>query len=196
MQIDDIQFITADGVSLRGVVLRPEGTPTVAVVLHGATGVPQSYYRAFAEWLARARGFIVLTYDYRDFGASARGKAAKSRATMADWGLMDQPAALAALRHAAPGIPLWVIGHSLGGLMLGFQPEMAGVARVITVAAGMVQMGDHPWPFRAKAAAFLVWAWPDIGRAGRVSATKVVGIWRRFASRGLLAMAAVVYREG
>ncbi len=154
MQIDDIQFITADGVSLRGVVLRPEGTPTVAVVLHGATGVPQSYYRAFAEWLARARGFIVLTYDYRDFGASARGKAAKSRATMADWGLMDQPAALAALRHAAPGIPLWVIGHSLGGLMLGFQPEMAGVARVITVAAGMVQMGDHPWPFRAKAAAF------------------------------------------
>jgi predicted alpha/beta hydrolase len=154
MQSHDINFKTADGIALRGALVRPKGRPKAAVVLHGATGVPHGYYCAFAEWLATERDCVVLTYDYRDFGASARGKAAASRATMSDWGLLDQPAALTALRHAAPGVPIWVIGHSLGGLMLGFQPQMAGVERVITVASGMVRLGDHPWPFRAKAAAF------------------------------------------
>jgi predicted alpha/beta hydrolase len=154
MHSKDISFMAADGAALRGTVFQPAGQPVAAVVIHGATGVPHAYYRAFAEWLAAERALAVLTYDYRDFGASARGKVAASRATMADWGLLDQPAALAALRGAVPGVPVWVIGHSLGGLMLGFHPDIAGVARVITIGSGMVHLGDHPWPYRAKAAAF------------------------------------------
>jgi predicted alpha/beta hydrolase len=154
MKSEDIKFMAADGAVLRGTLFQPEGRPEAAVVLHGATGVPHTYYRAFAEWLAAERALAVLTYDYRDFGVSARGDIAVSRATMADWGLSDQPAALAALRKAVPEVPVWVIGHSLGGLMLGFHPAMAGVDRVITVGSGMVHLADHPWPYRAKAAAF------------------------------------------
>ncbi len=175
MESDRLKFAAADGVTLQGRLFRPKGQATTAVVLHGATGVPQSYYRAFAEWLAEERGSVVLTYDYRDFGLSATKRIAASRATMADWGLLDQPAALAALRRAAPDLPVWVIGHSLGGLMLGFQPEMAGVERVITVASGMVELRDHPWPF--------------IGAASRVSAARVVWVWCRLACGCILAMA-------
>lgn len=144
--------IRSQGARLQGTLLRPAGEPKAAIVLHGAVGVRARYYRAFADWLV-GQGYACLTYDYRDFGASATGPARASRATLADWGLRDQPAALAALRIHVPDVPVWVIGHSLGGTMLGFHP-MAGVARVITVGSGLVSLGDHPWPYRALAAFF------------------------------------------
>jgi predicted alpha/beta hydrolase len=144
----------AEGAVLSGALVRPAGRPRAAVVLHGATGVPMGYYRAFADWLAAERGLAVLTYDYRDFGASATGPMRGARASMVDWGLHDQAAALDRLGKLVPGVPRWVIGHSLGGLMMGFHPGMAGVERVITVASGLVHVGDHPPAFRAMARVF------------------------------------------
>ncbi|QYK41871.1 MAG: alpha/beta fold hydrolase [Paracoccaceae bacterium] len=150
----DTVRITADGALLTGHLYRPAGRPRAAVVIHGATAVPMGFYRAFAEWLAAERSLAVLTYDYRGFGASARGPMARSSATMADWGLRDQAAALSAVRRLVPGVPAWVIGHSLGGLMLGYHPAMEGVERTILVGAGLVSLADHPPAFRAKAWAF------------------------------------------
>lgn len=146
--------IAAEGTRLSGLFLRPAGEAREAVVLHGATGVPMGYYRGFADWLAATQDRAVLIYDYRDFGASARGHVRGSRATMIDWGLRDQPAALAALEVLAPGLPRHVIGHSLGGLMLGHHPGMAGVERVTTVASGPVHLSDHPFAFRLRARFF------------------------------------------
>ena len=64
--------IRSEGALLRGRLVRPRGTPRAALVLHGATGAPARYYRGFAEWAAAERDMAVLTYDYRDFGASLR----------------------------------------------------------------------------------------------------------------------------
>ncbi len=125
--------------------------PELAVVVNAATAVPAGYYAAFAHWLAESRRTAVLIWDYRDFGAS--GQPQRSRATMADWGVHDAAAARGWLAQQLPGLPLWVIGHSLGGLALPFQPGLAGVARVIAVAAGPVHLRHHPWPLRAGIAA-------------------------------------------
>ena len=144
----------AEGALLAGRLIRPAGPPHAAVVILGATGAPMGFYRAFAEWLAATRGLAVLIYDYRDFGASSNGPLAASKATMSDWGLRDQSAALDALRRMVPDVPLWVIGHSLGGLMLGFHPAMAGVERTILVASGLPHVSDHPVAFRAVARLF------------------------------------------
>jgi predicted alpha/beta hydrolase len=144
----------ADGAILTGRLTRPAGRPRAAVVLHGATGVPAGYYRAFADWLASERGLAVLTYDYRDFGQSLVTLTERSRATMIDWGMRDQAAALAALSDLVPGCARWVIGHSLGGLWLGFHPGMAGVERVITLGAGLGHVRDHPFAFRLRARVF------------------------------------------
>jgi predicted alpha/beta hydrolase len=141
------------GHGLAGRLYLPAGRPRIAVVLHGAVGVPMGFYRGFAEWLV-GQGIACLTYDYRDFGISARGPVRASPATLADWGIADQAAALAFVQSGFPGVPVWVIGHSLGGLMLGFHPGNALVARVITVASGPVHLSDHPWPYRALAAFF------------------------------------------
>ena len=140
--------------ALAGTLYRPSGRLRAAVVLHGATGVPHRFYRHFAEWAAAERGLAVLSYDYRDFGASAARPVRASRARMSDWGVHDQAAAQGALEALVPDVPVWVLGHSLGGLCLPFQPGAARVARLIAVASGPVHLTDHPWPYRAAAASF------------------------------------------
>ncbi len=150
---DEPVTFRADRARLQGRLFRPGAPPRAAIVLHGATGVPQRYYRAFATWLAE-QGYACLTYDYRDFGASAVGHVRVSNATMSDWGLRDQAAAQAALEAQVPDAPIWVIGHSLGGLMLPFHPGAARVSRLITVASGPVYSSDHPGMARVAAAAF------------------------------------------
>ena len=120
--------------------------PRLAVVINAATGVPAGFYAGFARWLAADRQAAVLVWDYRDFAAS--GNPRRSRATMADWGVHDAAAARGWLAARLPGLPLWVIGHSLGGLALPFQPGLEGIARAVIVAAGPVHLSDHPWPLR------------------------------------------------
>ena len=123
--------------------------PRAVAVLHPATGVPQAYYRSFAQWLAETQGVSCLTYDYRGFGASADGPMRDVRLSMADWGIHDQQAARDWLTAEAGDLPLWVIGHSLGGFMLGYQTGLERIARVIAISSGPIHVADHPWPYRA-----------------------------------------------
>lgn len=148
--VSEIRFPAGPN-TLHGTLFEPAGPPRAAVVLNGATAVPQRFYRHFARWLAEAQGLACLTFDYADMGASATGPLRKSSATMASWALVDQPAARAALRAALPGVPIWVVGHSLGGMLLPMQDGVEEIAQVITVASGYVHHRDHPWPFQALA---------------------------------------------
>ncbi len=146
--------IRSEGALLRGRIFRPSGTPRAAMVVHGATGAPAGFYRAFAEWAAAERDLAVLTYDYRDFAASARGPVRGSKATLAEWGRFDQGAALATLARMYPDTPLWVMGHSVGGLWLGWHAAMERVTRTVTVGSGLTHVTDHPLRTRWKARAF------------------------------------------
>ncbi len=147
-----VKIVSNDAV-LVGRLYLPIHAPKATVVLHGAVGVPQRSYRHFAAWLAAERGMACLTYDYRDFGASATGSMRRSRATLSDWGMCDQEAALDAAEARLPGIPLWVIGHSLGGAMLPFHRPRK-IERAIVLAAGILHVSDHPWPYQALARQF------------------------------------------
>ncbi|WP_299138681.1 alpha/beta fold hydrolase [uncultured Tateyamaria sp.] len=149
-----LMFKTQDGAELVGRMYLPDQRPFAAVVLNSATGVPQTFYSHFARWLAAERGMACLTYDYRGMGRSEAGPLRRVPADMSDWGIRDQVAARRAVRRALPGTPLWVIGHSLGAMVLPNQPEMDDVVRVIGVASGMVHHSDHPWPYRAVALNF------------------------------------------
>ncbi|MGB6229956.1 MAG: alpha/beta hydrolase [Litorimonas sp.] len=146
--------IEAEGAVLAGRLFSPDGPPRAAVLLSGATGVPQRYYRDFAHWLVRERGLAVLTYDYRDFGASQTGTLRASRANMTDWAVHDPQAARDRLAALYPDQPLWVIGHSVGALCLPLQRGLEGIARIVAVASGPVHLSDHPWHYRPIAAAF------------------------------------------
>lgn len=144
----------AGAARLQGRLFLPPSPPRAAVVLNGATAVPQRFYQAFARWLAEERGLACLTYDYRDFQTSAQAHPRHSSATMADWALGDQPAARAEMRRQLPGVPLWVIGHSLGGMLMPLQEGIDDIARMICVASGLVHHRDHPWPYQGLARLF------------------------------------------
>ncbi|MGF1619594.1 MAG: alpha/beta fold hydrolase [Rhodomicrobiaceae bacterium] len=137
--------IDAPGAVLHGYLFAPQsGQPRLAIVIHPATGVPQSYYARFARWLAEDRQAAVLIYDYRDMGESSRGPMKDSRATMSDWGVLDQSVALDFLCERYPALPVWVIGHSLGGMCLPWHDKADRVERLITVASGKAYFTRHP----------------------------------------------------
>lgn len=154
---EEVSFRSGEYV-LKGQVFRPVGIPRAIVVLNGATGVAARFYVPFATWLAEENGLACLIYDYRDFGASARKHPRESRATMADWATHDQQSARDFAMTQFPGVPVWVIGHSLGAMTLPFQQKLERIARVIAVGAGAVHVRDHPWPYQATARVF--WSWP------------------------------------
>lgn len=139
--------------TLAGRFYAPLGRARAHLLLHGATGVPQRYYRAFATWAA-GQGIGVLSYDYRDFGASRTCHPRNSQATLADWCIADQAAAEAALLALAPEGPLWLLGHSLGGLAFPFRRHDPRIERVTTIGSGFVHVTDHPWSYRPTVLAF------------------------------------------
>lgn len=144
-----LRLVCSDGAVLAAHWYLPaQGLPRAVAVVSAATGVPQGFYRAFAQWLAQ-RGYAVLTYDYRGIGLSRRSPVTNEPASMRDWGRLDMSAALAAAemqRQAASGqrLPLLLIGHSFGGNALGLAQGVEQADAVLTVAS---QLGDwRLWP--------------------------------------------------
>jgi len=155
----DVVEINAPGAVLCGRLTRTPN-PQLAICINGATGVPSSFYLPFAQWLAAEKNAAVLIWDYRDFGQS--GSPYTSSATMTDWAITDPTATRAWMQARYPDAPLWVIGHSLGGMGTAFQPGTQSIDRIITVAAGHGHISDHPWPYQAFV--WLLWyLWGPLG---------------------------------
>jgi predicted alpha/beta hydrolase len=126
---------TRDGVQITASLVSADGAPRAVVLIVPAMGVAQTYYRAFAEWLA-GRGYAAVTFDFRGIGASRHGPMKAIRANIFDWAEKDAAAALVFARAFAPGIPLYWIGHSLGGQILPLVPGREAIAKAITIASG------------------------------------------------------------
>ena len=151
--VEEIRFPSGP-TSLSGRLYLPVSAPDTVVVLNSATGVPQTDYQHFARWLAAEHGMPCLTYDYRDFGASLTGRLKNSTVTMADWALIDIPAARAEMRRRFPKARQWTIGHTLGGMFGPLQRDVELIDRTICVCSGLVTLSDHPWPYRGLAGVF------------------------------------------
>lgn len=136
------------------------GVRAVAVI-GSATAVPASYYRHFAEWLAR-RGYAVLSFDYRGIAASSEALRPGEDVRLRDWARVDMGAALHAAdkrrreEEVAQGRELgllWV-GHSLGGNSVGLVPGFADkVDGLLGVAAQVAYLGH--WAGFARLQAWL-----------------------------------------
>ncbi len=92
------------------------------VVIHGATAVPQNFYRRFAEFL-RNKGWTVLTYDFRGVGKSRPESLVGFEARNSDWGLLDMPATLDWVHDTLQPKRTYFVGHSAGGQQAGLLPE-------------------------------------------------------------------------
>jgi alpha-beta hydrolase superfamily lysophospholipase len=103
---------TVDGLDLFGRALSPEDPRGTLVFVHGLFEHSGRYLvpmRYFAE-----RGWATVAFDHRGHGRSPGPRVHIRRFDEFIW---DLEAALAAARAARPGRPLFVVGHSHGGLV-------------------------------------------------------------------------------
>ena len=117
------------------------------LLIAGATGVGQQFYRRFAEY-ASAQGFNVLTLDYRGTGQSAPKQLKGFQMAFEDWGQLDLAAAVDYMHR--DDLPLFLVGHSYGGHALGLLPNHEKVSRCYTVGTGAGWHGWMPLPERLK----------------------------------------------
>ena len=125
-------------------------TARLPVLLAPATGVKQQFYFRFAQWLTE-QGHCVLVFDYRGIGLSLQGSLRNCRATLAQWGQQDMPAAIDWLLARSQAEQLVIVGNSAGGQMMGLLPNHAKVARVVGISASSGWFAAMPLGFRLKA---------------------------------------------
>ncbi len=160
-----LTFTASDGTALCGYLHTPSGSARQAILIAGGLGVPQRYYRAFANWLA-ARDCLVMTFDLRGMGESRLPAYKKSlrglNADMLTWARQDFAAAVSYLSALHRDQPIGLIGHSLGlhhAAMTGAGTQ-AKIERVISVAAGSGHWRDWAAPSRRVAPLMLHLAGP------------------------------------
>ena len=141
----EVTLTAADGYRIGATLF---GSGERAALIMPATGVPQTYYAKFGQYLAE-RGFKVLTFDYRGIGKSLYQDIRQVRARMRDWAMLDAPAAFDFLGDTR----IVVVGHSFGGQVLGLSPHPERIAAALVVGS---QSGywKH-WPPLGRA-----WMWP------------------------------------
>lgn len=161
--MDDIPSAAPDGLPLTLVAVDGRrlaahfwpargGRPQAIVVINPATAVKAAYYHRFARFLSE-RGMHVLTYDYRGIGASQGGSLRRQKGiSKLDWGRFDCEAALAWAVATHPELPLHVVAHSIGGLLVGLAAHNRHVVRCLTVGAQYAF-----WPDYAPGQRWLMW---------------------------------------
>ncbi|MCC5995900.1 MAG: alpha/beta hydrolase [Oceanicaulis sp.] len=183
----DTAITARDGRVLSGRVFAPaRGRPRAVMVINPATGYTQAFYRPFAR-AAAARGWAALTFDYRGQGASLDGPPRGDPARMLDWARFDVPAAAAHASALYPGLPVDVVGHSVGGQFAGLIDE----TRVPVRALALLSSSGPYWGHHAPAMRLKAWSfWRLYGPAclalrghvprGRMwaGAPLAPGVWR------------------
>lgn len=139
-----LSITAADGFVL-GASYYPAAQPRAQLLIGAATGVPQGFYRRFAEYAAQ-RGFSTLTLDYRGIGHSKPASLRGFEMYYLDWATLDLAAAVEHLK-AQSDLPLFMVGHSFGGHAFGLLPNHQQIAGLYTFGTGA---GWHGWMPRAE----------------------------------------------
>ncbi|WP_034474268.1 alpha/beta fold hydrolase [Aestuariibacter salexigens] len=129
-----LTIASADGYALKALYYsKPESNSIL--VIGSATGVPQGYYRRFAEY-ALDTGFDVITFDYRGIGQSAPTTLKGFDIDYRDWARFDLQAVVD--YAVSLGKQLAFVGHSYGGQALGLlsTPHVFRAATFFGTGAG------------------------------------------------------------
>lgn len=110
-RIETARIETADGASLPARSWLPAGTPPKAVILalHGFNDYSNAFDLPGTYWAKH--GVATFAYDQRGFGAGPHPGIWSDARTLAD----DAATAAALLGARYPGVPLYLLGESMGG---------------------------------------------------------------------------------
>ncbi|AOB33624.1 hypothetical protein AKI39_11315 [Bordetella sp. H567] len=111
--IDGDKLVSIDGARLPLRTWQPLQAPWTAIVaLHGMNDYSNAFDQAARYWASL--GIVTYAYDQRGFGAGPRPGIWADTATM----VADLNAAVDAVAAAHPGLPVYVLGESMGGAVV------------------------------------------------------------------------------
>lgn len=135
-------LIAADGYGMPLRVWRPDGPARAAMVaLHGFNDYSRAFDEAGQAWAAA--GIATYAYDQRGFGATREPGIWPGTGTL----VADARAAVDLVRARHPGLPVYLLGESMGGAVaiaaLGSDdpPPVAGAILVAPAVWGRADMG-------------------------------------------------------
>ena len=154
-------FANASGTRLRGTWV-PHPKPRGVMVLAHGYCMNRSELAAFSLFLHR-RGLALLLFDFRSHGGSARG-----RTGIGWYEREDVRAAVDEARRRAPGVPLVLLGSSMGSAAIAFAAgEDHGLADALVLDSCYDRMSDAAagwWSFLGALTntgrLLRVWLWP------------------------------------
>lgn len=145
IRVENHKVTTRDNETISATLFRPHNHNNHTVLIANAMGMPQRFYRHYASYLAE-QGCVVMTFDYRGIAQSKNSKNLWGyHATLEQWASQDLQAVLKWLTRQYPGTELTVIGHSLGGHLLGATPDNQHVAALIGVSAQNTYWRNWAW---------------------------------------------------
>ena len=141
----DDALIMADGLGLPLYAWRPEGRPrAVMLALHGMNEYGRSFAEDSAPWFIGA-GVALYAYDQRGFGGTAPRGVWPGHETLAQ----DAIAAAGLIRARHPGLPLYMMGESMGGAVLVLAGSKAPLADGLVLSAPALRgRNSLGWPAR------------------------------------------------
>lgn len=151
---ETIQINCKDDYTLAGNVYEPSKAVKAGVMISPATGIKKEFYNSFATHLTE-QGYGVITFDNRGIGGSLHGKLKDSKATIRDWGYLDMPAVLEALKERFSGTSYHLVGHSAGGQLAGLMENYADIASIFNVACSSGQLDNMRPAYRRQAKLFM-----------------------------------------
>lgn len=127
--------------------LHPEATQLVLIA--SATGVVQDFYAPFATYL-QEQGISVVCFDYGGIGRSKPISLRRFSTSALRWANNDLESMIQYCKTTFPRKELVLLGHSIGGQLIGLAPSASRAGKLILVGAQSGYYKFWPWGERLK----------------------------------------------
>lgn len=132
--------------------IHPEASQIV--IIASATGVGKEFYKHFAAYLYD-NGISVVTFDYGGIGKSKPISLRRFFTTAQRWATNDFETVISHVKEEFPDLPVTLLGHSIGGQLIGLTPSALLASRILLVGT---QSGYYKfWPFPERLKMLLAW---------------------------------------
>jgi predicted alpha/beta hydrolase len=125
---------TSDGYKIAATSFGENNATNKIIVISSAIGVKQSFYSKYATYLAN-KEYLVFTYDYRGIGESKPEKMKDFEAHFIDWADKDFMGLTQYLEEFYPNHQKYLIGHSIGGIMIGLTRAYKAYDKIVTIGS-------------------------------------------------------------
>ena len=143
MNNKEVKIRAKDGYELSATLYEPIEEPVGFIQINSGTGIPQKFYRHFANYLTK-KGYVTVTFDYRGIGKSKPATLKGFEATNFQWGELDMTAILDWGIINYPTLEKTVIGHSMGGQLIGTMKNADKIDQTFLIASGTGFWKDMP----------------------------------------------------